>query len=333
MENNESRILLEKDDTLVLKGIALLFLLIHHLFYQNDGLYNDIQLWKDHYLMQEIGIMSKVCVAIFVFLSGYGLAVGTKNNEGIPDLRKFYIHRFKKLFINYWFVWIVFVPVSYFCFGMTFEKAYQHQIGLQLIMDIFGVHEIFFGYPVYCYNPTWWFYSCIIVLYILFPLLYKWVCTDTISVLLASIAVSFLPIPHTDFIRFYLLAFVFGIIFVVKKLPPPINLWIPLAIFAIIMAERNLTKYPIFTDCLICVALVQLYRNTSLYKPIKQTLAFLGKHSMNIFLFHTFIFYFWFKEFIYASHNPIIIFVLLLSICLIISIGLEWIKKYTIGKL
>ena len=118
-----------------------------------------------------------------------------------------------------------------------------------------------------------------------------------------------------------------------SKDPPPINLWIPLAIFAIIMAERNLTKYPIFTDCLICVALVQLYRTTSLYKPIKQTLVFLGKHSMNIFLFHTFIFYFWFKEFIYASRNPIIIFVLLLSICLIISMGLEWIKKYTIGRL
>lgn len=220
-KGNHTFAFLGKDDTLALKGIALLFLLFHHLFYQNDGLYDDVFLWQDHYLVQEIGIVSKVCVAIFVFLSGYGLAVGVKNSEGIPDLRKFYIRRFKKLFINYWFIWMAFVPVSYFCFGMTFEKAYQHQIGLQLVTDIFGVHEIFFGSPVYCYNPTWWFYSCIIVLYMLFPLIYKWICTDTISVFLFSIAVSFLPIPHTGFIRFYIVAFVLGIIFAVKKFPPP----------------------------------------------------------------------------------------------------------------
>lgn len=115
---------------------------------------------------------------------------------------------------------------------------------------------------------------------------------------------------------------------------PPVSSWrISLAILILLIIERNFTQYPIFTDCLICVALVQLYRSVVLYKSIKQALAFFGKHSMNIFLFHTFIFYFWFKEFIYASRNPIIIFALLLSICLILSIGLEWVKKYTINKL
>lgn len=215
-------VILGKDDTLTLKGVAILLLLSHHLFFQNAGLYYDIQLWENHYLLQEIGIMSKVCVSIFVFLSGYGLAVGAEKKGGIPCLKKFYAHRFKKLFLNYWLIWLIFVPISYFCFDMTFEKVYQHHVGLQLMTDIFGVHEIFFGSPVYCYNPTWWFYSCIIVLYILFPLLYKWVCSDTISVLLASIAVSFLPIPHTGFIRFYIVAFVFGIVFAAKNIPPPI---------------------------------------------------------------------------------------------------------------
>ena len=62
-------------------------------------------------------------------------------------------------------------------------------------------------------------------------------------------------------------------------------------------------------------------------------MAFLGKHSMNIFLFHTFIFYFWFQNIIYASRNPIIIFFTLLAICIPISIVLEWMKRYTIYKL
>lgn len=222
LENKESHmfIFLAKDDTLALKGIALLLLLCHHLFYINDGLYNDIQLWKDHYLMQEIGIMSKVCVAIFVFLSGYGLAISAEKTGGLSSLKAFYTRRFKKLFLNYWLIWVIFVPISYFFFGMTFEKVYQHHVGLQLMTDIFGVHEIFFGPLTYCYNPTWWFYSCIILLYVLFPLLYKWVCSNAISVLLVATAVSFIPVPHTDFIRFYLLTFVLGIVFATRKFPP-----------------------------------------------------------------------------------------------------------------
>lgn len=61
-------------DTNALKGIALLFLLCHHLFYIQDGSYHDILLFGKYPLVQEFGIACKVCVAIFVFLSGYGLA-------------------------------------------------------------------------------------------------------------------------------------------------------------------------------------------------------------------------------------------------------------------
>lgn len=216
--------LLKKDDSLALKGIALLFLLGHHLFYLNDGRYDDIPLWKGHYLVQEIGIMSKVCVALFVFLSGYGLAVVAQKNGGVPRVKEFYIRRFKKLFYNYWFIWFVFVPVSYFCYDMTFEKAYQHHVGVQLATDVLGVHDIVFGSTTLCYNPTWWFYSCIILLYLLFPLLYRWIRSDAISVLLVSMAVSFIPISQINCIRFNIVAFVLGIMFSARFYPPHPNL-------------------------------------------------------------------------------------------------------------
>ena len=86
-------------------------------------------------------------------------------------------------------------------------------------------------------------------------------------------------------------------------------------------------------DCLLSAAIIQLYRSVNIHKYITKVLAFIGKHSMNIFLFHTFIFYFWFQDIVYASRNPIIIFLTLLAICIPISMALEWIKKYTIYKL
>ena len=207
--------LLSKNDTNVLKGLATLLLLFHHLFYINNGLYDDIHLFRERFLVQEIGMLSKVCVTLFVMLSGYGLAIGAEKNGGILDLKGFYLRRFKKIFLNYWLIWAIFVPISIFVFEYTFKDAYKYDIPLQLVLDFFGLHQIFFQYPMMCYNPTWWFYSCIILLYLLFPFLYRWIKKDPLSVLLISIVISFLPIPQLLVIQFNLLAFVIGIIMVV----------------------------------------------------------------------------------------------------------------------
>ena len=77
MKNNSLELTL--NDTMLLKGIALLLLLAHHLFYQGIG-YNDVHLYGSHYLVKEIGIISKLCVDIFVFLSGYGLTVNAEKS-------------------------------------------------------------------------------------------------------------------------------------------------------------------------------------------------------------------------------------------------------------
>lgn len=72
--------------------------------------------------------------------------------------------------------------------------------------------------------------------------------------------------------------------------------------------------------------MVIVYKNIQLKKPLYNALIFIGKHSMNIFLFHTFIFSHWFRDEIYASRNPLTIFLLLLSTCITVSIILEYIK-------
>ena len=157
-------------DTNILKGVGLLLLLAHHLFYVQTGLYDDIHIAGDHYLVQDIGKWCKVCVAIFVFLSGYGLTIGTMKTNGITDVKQFYWHRFTKLLMNYWFIWLCFVPVGLFVFDQSFQNAYQTLVIPKLILDFFGVINCF-GWLGY--NGTWWFYSCIIVLYLAYPWLYK----------------------------------------------------------------------------------------------------------------------------------------------------------------
>lgn len=90
--------------------------------------------------------------------------------------------------------------------------------------------------------------------------------------------------------------------------------------------ERIKAGDKILYDSFIVLIFLIVCKTTTLPKWVRKSFMFLGKHSMNIFLFHTFIFLYWFKDFIYFSRNPLIIFATLLIPCLIISMVIEKIK-------
>lgn len=326
--------MLQKQDTNVLKGLAIMLMLVHHLFWKQNGLYDDIHLLGDRYLVNQIGIFAKVCVAIFVFLSGYGLTIQADGKGGVGKLHDFYLRRFKKLYLNYWFIWLIFVPISIFVFGRTFEVAFPEDTGLHVGLDLLGIHQWFFSKP-YSYNATWWFYSCIISLYLLFPFLYKMMKKGWIILLLITIAVSFMPFSIVS-VNYYIFIFVLGMLVARFKIAPPTQpAWVCaiMILLLIFCGEGLYNKYPRMMDGLITLTLVMTYQSVKWSDKILKVMDFLGKHSMNIFLFHTFIFSYWFKDFIYSSRNPFIIFFLLLGICVIISVILEQLKKLTIYKI
>lgn len=196
-------------DTNILKGIALILLLIHHLFYLDNGLYDDITI-AGRGIVQTFGLWSKICVAIFVFLSGYGLTVQTEKASGVGNLAQFYWRRFTKLLFNYWFIWLIFVPIGVYVFNYTFYEAYGNYAGIKFLLDATGLINAF---GLYGYNVTWWFYSCIILLYLLFPFLYRLLKKDTLlSVLVVAVA-TYIPIPLFASARPYLLSFLAGMIY------------------------------------------------------------------------------------------------------------------------
>ena len=322
----EKNTLLSLHDTNILKGLAILLLLWHHLFFKNSGLYNDLCIFKSLYLVNQTGIFSKVCVSIFVFLSGYGLTVKAEKN-GIIKLKEFYYHRFKKLLFNYWLIWIIFVPISIFVFERTFSSVYGNNIIPQLITDLLGVHKWFF--KSHCYNATWWFYSCIIGLYFLFPFIYKLLKIDPITPFIAAIVVTYFLTSIFSPIKYYIISFIIGMCFVIYKVSGTRHKMITISFLLLLIAIRNFSKEPLLLDCFITANIIFLYKSIHINNYVQKLFSFLGKHSMNIFLFHTFIFSYWFKSFIYSPQNPFLIFLLLLGICLLISIILELIKKYT----
>lgn len=322
---------LSLNDTMALKGVALLLLLWHHLFYAGDMPVDDIMI--GHYpLVQTLGIWCKVCVAIFVFLSGYGLTISAEKNGGIGKLWQFYKKRYLKLMINYWFIYLIFVSFGVFLMGRTFESVYGENYVLPAIVDFLGLFQSIYGSP-YGYNPTWWFYGCIIVLYAFFPLLYK--CKNY-WYLLIPLAIVFNALAcHVTFISpcaGYMLSFVCGMSLALNP-PKKMNggckniLWL-FVTFGVIAWYRLLSTHVFLWDAMISLSLTILYMHLTLPKFLRKPLAFIGRHSFNIFLFHTFMFSLYFRDYIYWTKNPMVIFATLLIVCIVMSVVLEKVKEY-----
>ena len=326
MNSDSSVPLLSKSNSLILRGGGIIMMLIHHLFYVQNGLYDDVHLFGDHYLVQEIGIFCKLCVALFVFLSGYGLMISHKGKEIEP--LKFYKHRFKKLYFNYWFIWLIFVPIGVFVFHRTFSEVYGSHVLVKAGLEFLGIYNLLGGLG---YNPTWWFYSCIIVLYLLFPFLEKinrkWPYLFASAVMVLPLF-AFLPVV-CSFAR-YLLPFVVGMWMASLPRETFDRISIEQTVITLfglaVVRDFSGILIPI-VDTLLCVGLALFVSKIKAPTWMNKVFESLGKHSMNIFLFHTFIFYYWFTDIVYATRNPLAIFVELICICWGVSVVIEYVKK------
>ena len=229
---------------------------------------------------------------------------------------------------NYWLIWLLFVPFGFIAGVLTLEGVYGDHAFAKLALDFLGLADCF-GY--YGINPTWWFMSCIILLYLLFPFIarsgrYLWAWA------LSSVVITWLPLFMLEPIKYYLFAFIVGIACARSERLQGIlgSRWMGYAApaaFLILFATRNILPYGQLVDGVITVFLTVTYKTFSKAGWLSSGLGFIGRHSMNIFLFHTFIFYTYFPEFVYWSRNPVLIFITLTVSCLCISVVIEWLKR------
>lgn len=324
--------ILSLDDTLLIKGFAICFILLHHLFTTLD--YGE----ATYYLAYN----GKVCLSLFILLSGYGLAMQFEKErvQAWPprQILLFYGRRFLKLYLNYWAVFIIFVPLGIYVFGRTLAMAYgEENLVSWLFADIFGL-ALFKSY-----NITWWFYQLIVLLYIAFPLFY-FAAQKLPLALLAAIFIILgfydLPIENTfSSVQLYHRIFIIGIVLAVYRqaVTQLLNrlhyVWTGV-IAAVIIASMSYWRYhseyiltskiDIVTSLGILILAIVVFREI---RYLNQVFIFLGKHSMNIFMTHTFLYLYFGGTLIYSSPNPVIVFGALLISSLALSILLEFIKQ------
>lgn len=336
----------DKRQTNIAKGIAVLMLLWHHLFYNDPERYDrfvSMFYIGDIPLEAYLSMFCKVCVAVFLVLSGYGLYKSyikyqsVQSHDGRLPVKKQFLfvkNHLLKLMFGFWFIYIIFVFMGLF-FGRKFYGVYDLN-PIYCLIDFCGLARLF-GTPTF--NATWWFMSLIIVFYIIFPLLVKIMrYSPELLVLIASL-ILFLPfVPSMREIKYYFLPFVLGMYISQINGFGRINLKLDTKVKSIcvsvlmVVLTAGIRHYwfndrNIF-DSLFAVSIIVASFCVISKIPVLNTVLFeLGKYSASIFMFHTFIFSYYFKDLIYGVKYPILIFLLLTVVCYIIARLLELLKQ------
>lgn len=349
-----------KEHTMQMKGIAIIILLFHHCFLNAQRWatvpYEKLATTKgwgyypisfapfSSHTIQYLASFSKICVAMFVFMTGYGMWVSYESQKKKTTMSNYIKKRMVTLMTGFLIIFVVTeilaIPTG------RFIEVYGHDFRsvVYMIIDALGLAKLL-GTPLFCL--TWWYMSLAIVLIMIFPFVhsimgkYQWV------VVVASIIV-----PRacgfgqsTDLFR-YLLAYTLGMYFAQHDLLARIKekfmeqnvagkllfLIVSLIGLAVIIKCRQNAwigwKYLDFWDGFAAMYVIVIsYIYILNGKWIVKGLGFLGKHSMNIFLIHSFYRDVFFHEFTYSFYYAWLDYIVLMAISLVTSIVLEWFKK------
>ena len=340
---------LSLDDTLLCKGIAIFIMLFHHLFWRQDS-WGDFW-WCLHHngypLISFLAYHGKVCVTIFVLLSGYGMALSYKKRvdmrecEDVLNFLKvrsgFVLQKIKKLYLMYWPIFTLSVVVCA-VIGIHSPKTIYDSLG-QGIRDFFAVAYIFDG--VSPFNGAWWYISLALILYLFHPFIQAMAKRFPKICLIVSFAIGVNPVSSIAIIkelRRYLFVYVLGVILADKNWLNRIadfdkkwTLMIPAITNIAFLIVR--VFWPFTFDGFLSLGIVVIFTELSkINKPkwLWRWIKLVGEHSGNIFLIHGILYKFLLHDFIYSLYYPSLIWTILLALSLGISVTIQ--ASGTLGR-
>ena len=299
------------------KGVAVLLLLAHHLIPFHGG---------GSSFVGQFGQIGKICVAMFVFLSGLGLMRADASSGFRACVNKTFF-RLVRLYVNFWIVAFLFLLVLTCFFNRGLDHVYPNGWFPSFVFELLGLKS------TCAFNPTWWFFSAIIPLYLLYPLL-RWCVTKSWWWMPVVVAVGFLFIHIRPGV--WLLPFVLGMVAARFNLVECLaKRWMLALMAATVCAGailRMSTNIGLRLDGVIACGLIVVLFGTATgmngrwLAGCVKGLTFVGFHSMNVFLLHTFILKNMWPSFFKAQ--PLAIgFLALLGLSMLFSMLIESLKR------
>lgn len=334
-----------KKDTNIAKGLFLIMMIIHHLFYDYDtfGNFNVSFVFLSAHQVIVIAQYFKLCIAGFTMLTFYGmtkkymqLSQEAYSRQIVPNT----INKIISLVMSFLFVYVLSAITALALkddLTMLYSRNEKSWLGYAVV-DALGMAD-FFHTPTL--NVTWWYMSFVIVLIFLFPIYYKlYQRLGVITVPVAALLPGALLMEQTYYglCAFSMILGIFAAetdLFVRMRKFGCGNKIIKGAKCIVCAATFLITYQLLFYGISVSLyfgigAVLWTYVSYEFLAPLKGVggiVSFIGKHSMNIFLTHTFLYYYYAKDFIYSFGSGIMIVTVLLGCSLVISVCIEGLKK------
>lgn len=328
---------MSKEESTIIKGVAILLMIFMHLFTHPDiANYCTPLLYIDG--MPFVHILSRACgpVPFFIIVSGYGLQYTyLKNKLSFKSQCK----RLLKLFIYYWIILIVFVSIGHFIHPEKYPGSTWNIIGnLTSYLNSYNAeHWFLFPYALLALSANYIFklmdklgntWSLLLFFVVSFTSAYfisRYIAVnkDYDSVLAHILAFTGMFFSFAVGSVMCRIAQVRNIKNKYLSLHPSIALLILLSIIAV---RCTFTTSAI--DGFYVFAFIWLFLHIPLYKYVKALLITMGKHSMPMWLTHSFFCYYLFKDFTYGFEYPLIIYAMLVTISYFISFPIMWLSDY-----
>ncbi len=359
MEKAKTTDAFSKTDSMCLKGLAIFLLMCIHCFGSTSRFagfeFNFWPLSQDLYV--DLARYCKICVSIFAFISGYGLYLSAKNKVGdLTTINKWTVSRIVKTLSGFWYWYVICFVVILFYNGLPKKIYFDDGIArgaIYMLIDFLGLGELF-GTPVL--SGSWWYMSAAIVYIVLMPLIVRWTKKWGWFSLFSAIVIIPRILFNSDFfgasnIFTFFLPVYFGALFaefnifekfekfaIVKNKKLNEFLCIVLGVITVFVSiyiwicvpYKVLWEFHFGVAPVILIVFFNRFifrKGGFLRKYINKVFFFLGKHSMNIYIFHTLLREQILKELLYSMKYPIFTILSLLLISLVISVVFELIKK------
>lgn len=334
-----------KQTSMAAKGIAVILMLVHHLFICSTEF--TLQYGTTYAPFGENAVMSfsnlaKLCVAVFVFLSAYGMTVSLSKHEG--SMAVYLRRRMKKLMFSFWIVYALSIAT---CFLRPDHLSVYTADGkfravVYVLADITGLSSLF-GTP--SYNETWWYMTLAIILIFLTPVMVRFYEKFGICAIAVAAALPYLGLQQTGMLT-YIFTAMLGVAAAKSGLFDKIRgkvssrgkkaaaLILNLLIFLFLCILRIKIGLVYWTDAFLALSLItELFLLMDCGPMRFPVLSFIGSCSMNIFLIHTLIFEYYCTAFIYSPKNWILITLLLLAVSTAVSYAVRLIQQRILRRL
>lgn len=297
MNQVKEKITFTREDTVMIKGVAILLLLLHHMGGTNPGIPLSLKGLDIGIAIEHLG---KVCVALFTVLSGYGLSEGSKKHQ---KKYPYVLRHIKKVWLGFISAWLLTLILNWIQ-GITPQQFYG--TGIQgvyfMIKDALGLQNFLVVTPTIC--GLYWYIECIFVCYLLFPILNflmdKLKKADILLLILTFVPWIYYLIKqdymmHTDRELFYLFAFCVGMYLSkhhilnrlkenCKKPWAVIVTVVGVAVMAVVRLKVCLPADGLFAVAIICVCICTINRIPKSF--IGRVVSGFGDCEFELYLLH-----------------------------------------------